>query len=92
MEKVVQSYLGELPKAEETIDQLILDKNLDEIHKVGHKNKSSSLTVGAKGLANLFVKIEKAERLEVAAELNNEIKLAYQTVKNKLLEHLTHVQ
>lgn len=92
MEKVVQSYLGELPKAEEMIDQLILDKNLDEIHKVGHKNKSSSLTVGAKGLANLFVKIEKAEQLEVAAELNKEIKLAHQTVKNKLLEHLTHVQ
>lgn len=92
MAKVVQSYLGELPKAEETIEQLILEKKLDEIHKVGHKNKSSSLTVGAKGLANLFIKLEKAEQVEIAAGLNKEIKLAHQSVKNKLLEHLTHLQ
>lgn len=92
MAKVIQSYLCELPKEEKVIKQFILEKNLDEIHKIGHKNKSSSLTVGAKGLANLFMKLEKAEEIETAAELNKEIELAHQTVKTKLLEQLTHIQ
>lgn len=90
--KVVHSFLGELGRVEDVVGQLIKDKRLDELHKIGHKNKSSSLTVGANGLAKLFSNLEKSERIEIADELTKELKLAHQSVKNKLLEHLTHIQ
>lgn len=92
MAKVIQSYLGDLPVAEESIDQFLLQKNLLELRKIAHHNKSASQSVGANGLADLFTKLEKTEEIETAAELNKKIHLASAAVKSKLIEHLTHAQ
>ena len=88
MVKVVKSFLDDLPKTAASINNFLMQKNLTEIHKIGHRNKSPALCVGAKGLAGLFLKLEKIEKIEAAAELNKEIELAAAAVASKLNQRL----
>ena len=90
MTKIVQSFLTELPKAEESINKLLLQENLDEIHKIGHHSKSSSQTVGAEGLADLFNKLEQTDTIETAIELKTKINQEAKNVVSKLQNQLSH--
>jgi hypothetical protein len=47
--------------------------------------------VGAIGLANLFTKLEKIEKIEAADELNKEIELVSAEITSKLNDHLAEL-
>jgi signal transduction histidine kinase/CheY-like chemotaxis protein/HPt (histidine-containing phosphotransfer) domain-containing protein len=91
MSKVIKNYLDELPKAQESLDNSIKNNNLEEIHKIGHKNKSSSQTVGAKSLSQMFKELEKVNELELAREMSEKLKRVSAEVKKQLTDHLTHI-
>jgi signal transduction histidine kinase/CheY-like chemotaxis protein len=90
--KVVQSFLADLTKTEDILKTYFDRKDLDGIHKIGHRNKSSAETVGARGLAELFKQLEKIDKIENAEVVNAKIRIASGVVKSKLIEHLTHIQ
>jgi HPt (histidine-containing phosphotransfer) domain-containing protein len=92
MTKVVSAYLREMPKAEESMNSYLSQKNISEIHKIGHKNKSASLTVGANGLAKLYSRLEDAEEVESAADLQRQIQKASVAVAAKLSEQVAPLQ
>jgi signal transduction histidine kinase/CheY-like chemotaxis protein len=85
--KVVKSFIDELTKTRELINQLLIKKDLNEIHEVGHRNKSSSLTVGAQTLADIFIQLEKIDNIEAAAELNIKLNLEIDIVQAKLQDY-----
>ena len=86
--KIIQAYLAELPKAEESLNRFLLHQNLDEIHQISHHNISPAQTIGAEGLADLFKQLEQTDQLETANELNSKINQEAKIVVSKLEEQL----
>lgn len=88
MNKIVQSYLAELPKIEASINKLIDEKNLEELHKLGHRCKSSSQSVGANELANLFKELEETpqlgDALVINTKINSEVKMALKNLNEQI--------
>lgn len=92
MVRIVQTFLLELPKSEESINQLIIQKDMDELHKIAEHNKFSALEVGAEGLAELFKQLEQAEKVETANDLNSKINREGAVVMSKLQEQIASAQ
>lgn len=82
--KILNSFVNDSSKSLESIDHFLSLSDLSEIHKIGHRNKSSASIVGANGLADLFTKLETAENIEVANELNKQIKHESLEVSSKI--------
>lgn len=91
LQRVVHLFLNDLARSEEYLNQLLQQKNLDEIHKVGHRNKTPSRTVGANGLADLFAELEKTDNMESALELNSKILSSFEDVKIELTKYLSNL-
>lgn len=89
MARIVQTFLLELPKSEESINQLLLKKDINELRKIAEHNKFSALSVGAEGLADLFNQLEQAEKIETAIDINSKINLEGAAVMSKLQEQIT---
>lgn len=90
MYKTVEAFLSDLPGSEEKLDISLENNDLDQIHKIGHRYKSSCLAVGANGLAILFSDLELVENLENAKLLSDEIHRALPELTYKLTEHISH--
>jgi signal transduction histidine kinase/CheY-like chemotaxis protein/HPt (histidine-containing phosphotransfer) domain-containing protein len=90
--RVLQSFLEDLPKSEQSIEQSLQQNDLDSLHRIGHRYKSSSLTVGAKGLSSIFKKLEKTQNIENVSELKDQIHSALPVLKTKIAEHIQHLQ
>lgn len=91
MSKVVQAFLDDLPLSEQKLEQSLKVNDLEAIHNLGHRFKSASQTVGAKGLANLFKKLEKTENIEEVYEIKNIIHSVSANLETKLTEHIKHL-
>jgi HPt (histidine-containing phosphotransfer) domain-containing protein len=87
-QKNAQAFLIEMPKAEESIEQLLSTKNINDIHKIGHASVTLSETVGAVELTDLFKQLEQVESLESAIALNAQINQEAKTVVTKLHEQV----
>lgn len=90
MSKTVEAFLNDLPGSEEKLEISLKNNDLEQIHKIGHRYKSSCMAVGAKGLANLFSDLETVENLNNAKDLSEEIHKALPGLKYKLTEHISH--
>lgn len=91
MTRVVQAFLDDLPKTEQSLDQFLINNDLESIHRIGHRCKSASLTVGAKGLAKIFKSLENEKNIDNAYRLKEEISLASNKLKTKFSEHLSQL-
>jgi signal transduction histidine kinase/CheY-like chemotaxis protein len=97
MNLTVKKFLDELPLCEESLDQCLKDNNIQEIHRIGSQLRTSSQIVGAKGMANLFKRLEMVEKIddqknkEEIINIKNEIISASTKVKNKLSDHVTYL-
>lgn len=91
MSKVVQAFLDDLPTSEQKLDQSLKVNDLEAIHNIGHRFKSASHAVGAKGLADLFKKLEKTENIEEVYEIKSIIHSVSANLQTKLTEHIKHL-
>ncbi len=86
--KVIQAFLISLIEMKESLNLSKSEKNLEMLHKLGHRYKSSAETVGAKGLTYLFKKLEITAQFDSAAEIVSQIQLASTEIELKLKNHM----
>ncbi len=84
--KVIQAFLKGIAEMKESLSHVQIEKDLDSVKKLGHRYKSSAETVGARGLANLFKKLEKTTTVDTTKKTIAEIQLATNEVEIKLKE------
>jgi HPt (histidine-containing phosphotransfer) domain-containing protein len=64
--------------------------DIEAIHKVSHKIKSSSQLVGARGLTHLLVELENEKNLQKVATLKEQIDLSAINLKKNINEYINY--
>ncbi len=86
--KVIQAFLNGFDEMIETLNSSVTENNLVTLRKLGHRYKSSAETVGARGLAYLFKRLEKISQISTASVLVSQIQLTAVQIEKKLKQHL----
>lgn len=86
--KVIEAFLTGFTEMQQQLVDPDLKSNLDKIHKLGHRYKSSTETVGAIGLSNLFKQLEHTETLSQSEKIITEIAQNYHDVERQLKHYL----
>ena len=86
--KVVRAFLGTLPELRESLDRGVAEKNVEQLHRLGHKFKSSTMTVGAEGLTYLLKRLENTSQIENLQELASAIKDSSHQIESKFSQLL----
>jgi len=84
--EIVTVFLEESNSSIILLEKEIQNKNLQKIHDISHKIKSSSKTFGAFGLTDLLEQIEKINDVE-NDELNTlfiSLRIEFESVKNHI--------
>ena len=87
LEKVIDSYLESFPSHSENLSHAVITNDIDSMFSIAHSLKSSSATLGATALADLFREVEQlAQRrtTDGAAEFLEKIDAAFVDVNNAL--------
>lgn len=90
LEKVIDSYLETFPSHSENLSHAVITNDIDSMLSIAHSLKSSSATLGATALADLFREVEQlAQRrtTDGAAEFLEKIEAAFVDV-NKALSYI----
>ena len=73
-EQIISIFLKEVPERMKTLNDLVLLKDFKNIEQLSHKIRSSSLYLGADGLANLSFKLEASAKINKEKEMDFLIK------------------
>lgn len=87
LEKVIDSYLGSFSSHSENLSQAVIANDIDSMLYIAHSLKSSSATLGATALADLFREVEQLARRKTtdgAMEYLEKIEDAFVDVKKAL--------
>jgi signal transduction histidine kinase/CheY-like chemotaxis protein len=87
LEKVVDNYLESFSSHSENLSQAVSANDIDRMLSIAHSLKSSSATLGATSLADLFREVEQLARRRTtdgAAEFLEKIEAQFVDVKNAL--------
>ncbi len=84
--EIINVFFEETTASIKQLEQEIHNKNLDNIHNIAHKIKSSSKTFGAYGLTDLLEQLEKTNDIESIEKTNilTSIKSEYASVKEHI--------
>ena len=85
--EIINVFFEETTASIKQLEQEIKHKNLDNIHNIAHKIKSSSKTFGAYGLTDLLEQLEKANDIE-----SNEITLLLTSIKSEYTSVKEHIR
>ena len=86
----LQEFNNDLLNTADSIDKFLKMNDLEAIHKVSHKIKSSSQLVGARGLTHLLVELENEKNLQKVATLKEQIDLSAINLKKNITEYINY--
>jgi signal transduction histidine kinase/CheY-like chemotaxis protein/HPt (histidine-containing phosphotransfer) domain-containing protein len=72
--KVINSFISTLTEFREKIVEFASSGDIENLKKLGHKYKSSSLTVGAEKMSKLCLQLEKCESIDEINAFTNQLK------------------
>ena len=91
LNEVLQTYIDFIPGQIEELDEAITNNDADSVFNLAHKMKSSSSSIGARGVASVAEQIEMIGRsgsTDGTAELLDQLKNLYEGAETVLLEEL----
>lgn len=82
--KVFDIYIATLSELRSQLSKLSIDGDLEGLRRLGHKFKSSSLTVGATAFSNLCGELERSPSLADALDLGERLQKRSHSVESAL--------
>lgn len=90
-QKVIEAYLNALPELRIDIEKCLEFSDVDKLKRIGHKYKSSSLTVGAIGFSFLCNKLERETSEDRIIRIANKIKSTSYDIENKFSKEKSYI-